>query len=127
VITAGPGDDETLHELLGLIDVNNCLIYENRSLKEIADLLTHCRAMIGNDTGITHLAAAIGAPTVALFGPTDPAVWGPRGRKVRTLWGSEVIEEDVGVKSWEGPYFLKILTEIEVDLAMAVLEEVGRD
>jgi ADP-heptose:LPS heptosyltransferase len=83
--------------------------------------------MIGNDTGITHLAAAIGAPTVALFGPTDPAVWGPRGRKVRTLWGSEVIEEDVGVKSWEGPYFLKILTEIEVDLAMAVLEEVGRD
>ena len=35
---------------------------------------------VGNDSGITHLAAACGVPVVALFGPTDPAVWAPRGR-----------------------------------------------
>jgi hypothetical protein len=40
---------------------------------------------IGNDSGITHLAAAVGVPTVAVFGPTDPLVWGPRGAAVRVV------------------------------------------
>jgi len=39
----------------------------------------------GNDSGITHLAAATGVPVVALFGSTDPGVWGPRGSRVRIL------------------------------------------
>ena len=38
---------------------------------------------IGNDSGITHLAAAVGTPVLALFGPTDPAVWAPRGPHVQ--------------------------------------------
>ena len=38
---------------------------------------------IGNDSGITHLAAAVGAPVIALFGPSDPVLWAPRGRSVR--------------------------------------------
>lgn len=37
----------------------------------------------GNDSGITHLAAAVGTPVLALFGPTDPDVWAPRGPNVR--------------------------------------------
>ena len=40
---------------------------------------------IGNDSGITHLAAAVGTPVVAIFGPTDPAVWAPRGVNVRVV------------------------------------------
>ena len=40
---------------------------------------------IGNDSGITHLAAAAGTPVLALFGPTDPAVWAPRGPNVRVV------------------------------------------
>lgn len=46
------------------------------------------RIYIGNDSGITHLAAAVGARVVAIFGPTDPAVWGPRGEIVRVVTGS---------------------------------------
>ena len=42
-----------------------------------AALLAGARIYIGPDTSITHLAAATGCPTVALFGPTDPRVWGP--------------------------------------------------
>ena len=54
----------------------------------IADLydlgcwLAKARLYVGNDSGITHLAAAVGAPVVAWFGPTDPAVWAPRGDHV---------------------------------------------
>jgi hypothetical protein len=54
-------------------------------LFDLARFLAGARAYIGNDSGITHLAAAVGVPTVALFGPTDPAVWGPRGSCVRIL------------------------------------------
>jgi len=48
----------------------------------LAAVLSQCSLFIGNDSGITHLAAALGVPTIALFGPTDPYVWGPRGTKV---------------------------------------------
>jgi len=42
-------------------------------------------AYVGNDSGVTHLAAAWGAPTVALFGPTDPGVWSPVGPRVTVV------------------------------------------
>ena len=57
------------------------------NLYELARWLQTARLYIGNDSGITHLAAAVGIPVVAIFGPTDPAVWGPRGDRVRTLHG----------------------------------------
>jgi heptosyltransferase-3 len=52
-------------------------------LYELARWLARARLYIGNDCGITHLAAAVGTPVLALFGPTDPAIWGPRGDNVR--------------------------------------------
>jgi heptosyltransferase III len=45
------------------------------------------RIYIGNDSGITHLAAAGGARVVAIFGVTDPLVWAPRGERVRVVRG----------------------------------------
>jgi heptosyltransferase-3 len=44
---------------------------------ELTALIADARVYIGPDTAITHLAAAAGAPTVALYGPTDPRLWGP--------------------------------------------------
>ncbi len=55
------------------------------NLYELACWLASARLYIGNDSGITHLAASAGAPVVALFGPTDPAVWAPRGSRVRVV------------------------------------------
>jgi ADP-heptose:LPS heptosyltransferase len=52
------------------------------SLATLGAILARCALYAGNDSGITHLAAALGVPTVALFGPTDPAIWGPRGAHV---------------------------------------------
>jgi hypothetical protein len=51
-------------------------------LYELACWLATARIYIGNDSGPTHLAAAAGTPVVALFGPSDPAVWAPRGPHV---------------------------------------------
>jgi ADP-heptose:LPS heptosyltransferase len=44
---------------------------------------------LGNDAGVSHLAAAAGAPTLALFGPTDPALWSPVGASVSCLRGPD--------------------------------------
>jgi heptosyltransferase III len=54
-------------------------------LYDLACWLSTARLYIGNDSGITHLAAAVGVPVVALFSPTNPRVWGPRGRRVKIL------------------------------------------
>lgn len=53
------------------------------SLADLAAWLSGARLYIGNDSGITHLAAAVGTPVLALFGPSDPQVWCPAGGHVR--------------------------------------------
>lgn len=58
---------------------------ENLSLPEVSKALVASRGFVGNDSGITHLAAYLGVPTLALFGPTDPKVWGPIGKRVSIL------------------------------------------
>lgn len=47
------------------------------SLSQTADLLQRAELFVGTDTAVTHLAAASGIPTVALFGPSNPVKWGP--------------------------------------------------
>jgi heptosyltransferase-3 len=54
-------------------------------LYELGCWLAGARLYVGNDSGITHLAAAVGTPVVALFGPSDPAIWAPRGPRVRVV------------------------------------------
>lgn len=49
-------------------------------LRGLARWIAAAAVYIGNDSGISHLAAACGVPVIALFGPTDPRVWAPRGR-----------------------------------------------
>lgn len=59
------------------------------SLVELGHALAASRLYIGNDSGITHLAAAVGCPTVAIFGVTDPAVWAPLGDHVSVVSAEE--------------------------------------
>ena len=63
-------------------------VLHNAPLSSLAAILVRCSIYIGNDSGISHLAAAVGVPTVALFGPSDPAVWAPRGPSVRVVSGA---------------------------------------
>lgn len=62
-------------------------VLQCESLIDLAHQLGSARLFIGNDSGITHLAAAVGCPTLALFGPTDPAMWRPLGPCVQVVYG----------------------------------------
>jgi heptosyltransferase-3 len=44
---------------------------------EVAELISHCAIYVGPDTAVTHLAAATGVPTIALYGPTNHLKWAP--------------------------------------------------
>jgi ADP-heptose:LPS heptosyltransferase len=54
-------------------------------LYELACWVSRARVYIGNDSGIAHLAAAVGTPVVAIFIATDPAIWAPRGNSVTVV------------------------------------------
>lgn len=54
-------------------------------LPELATRLATCTTFLGHDSGISHLAAACGVPSLLLFGPTDPAIWAPPQPWVRVL------------------------------------------
>jgi len=71
------------------------MLPQNLSILEVFRYLRSVRAFVGNDSGITHLAAYAGCPTLALFGPTDPRIWGPLGRRSRLIWKRKL--EDISV------------------------------
>jgi hypothetical protein len=75
-------DRLTPADLAAFSTLNGCFI---DSLDDLAALTAAARLFIGTDTGPTHLAAQLGIPTLALFGPTDPATWSPIGPAIRIL------------------------------------------
>ena len=79
------GPEETLADAVRIDD-----------LYELARWLATAHVYVGNDSGITHLAAAVGTPVVALFGPTDPRIWAPRGRDVCVIAKPRI--EDIEVE-----------------------------
>jgi ADP-heptose:LPS heptosyltransferase len=62
-----------------------CLVARDLRLAQVAAVLARSALYLGNDSGISHLAAAVGVATIALFGPSDPVQWAPRGERVTVL------------------------------------------
>jgi len=90
VIFGGPGDAErdlaapVLSAIPDAIDLVGKL-----SLPEAAACLQRCGLFVGNDSGLMHLAAAAGTPTLGLFGPTPASEYGPSGRQAAFAAASE--------------------------------------
>jgi len=54
-------------------------------LPELAAILQQVRLFLGHDSGVSHIAAAAGAPSLLIFGPTDPDIWAPLAGEVRVI------------------------------------------
>jgi heptosyltransferase III len=89
LVLAGPADTECIDDLLKHLSYppisEMFKLLTKAPLLEVAHQLQQCRCYLGNDSGITHLAAMLGVPTVAIFGPTDPKIWRPVGPFVRVI------------------------------------------
>jgi ADP-heptose:LPS heptosyltransferase len=87
LVVEGPAEKNTTADLSEALDGIAYITLQSLALPLLAAVLSRCDLFIGNDSGITHLAAALGVPTIALFGPTEPRVWGPRGSRVYIVRG----------------------------------------
>lgn len=91
ILTGGPADRETLDQVAAAMEEKAHVVAGKASLTELGELLKRCRLFVTNDTGPMHVAAAVGAPLVAVFGPTAPGRSGPLGDAERI----RVIRRDV--------------------------------
>lgn len=79
----------------------NAVTAEGLPSRVLGALLSRSGLLVGNDSGVSQLAAAFGAPVVALFGPTDPALWRPLGARTRALRSPTGRMGDLGLEEVE--------------------------
>lgn len=82
LVILGPAEEGSQAQtLLG----GHAIVARHLAVGQVAALFAQCHVYLGNDSGITHLASAVGVNTIALFGPTDPVQWRPRGKRVEVV------------------------------------------
>ena len=95
VILEGPADREPVERLLQLCS-NSPIVLRDLDLLTVAGVLAQSQLFLGQDSGITHMAGLMGLHVVALFGPTNPARWAPRGIHVTVVQGASCL-----CRSWD--------------------------
>ena len=80
LVLSGRGEERErtyVAELANEFPVGTVNLVGRATLNQLAWLLSLARLYVGPDTAVTHIAAALGVPTIALFGPSNPVKWGP--------------------------------------------------
>jgi ADP-heptose:LPS heptosyltransferase len=122
LIIQGPADEAALAETLTGLEAIPYLLARDLPLRKVAALLNCASLFVGNDSGISHLAAALGVPTLAIFGPTDPRCWAPQGEY--TFWLQGTAEcSPCGLKRRQDCQRQRCLESITVEDVLTVLDE----
>jgi ADP-heptose:LPS heptosyltransferase len=82
-LLSGPADAQSVTDVITKLGPHAPAVIAPADVMDLARSLSRATLFIGNDSGVSHLSARIGVPTVAIFGPTDPRQWAPRGPLVR--------------------------------------------
>jgi heptosyltransferase-2 len=85
LLVGGEAEGERLQRLAATLPPARIRVAQSLPLAELAKLLERCGGFLGHDSGISHLASALGLPGVVLWGHTVEAVWRPTGERVRIL------------------------------------------
>jgi ADP-heptose:LPS heptosyltransferase len=85
LLVGGEAEGRRLERLAAPLPTARVSLARNLPLTELAGRLINCAGFVGHDSGISHLAAALGLPTLILWGPSPEAVWRPPGDHVRVL------------------------------------------
>jgi lipopolysaccharide heptosyltransferase II len=86
LLVGGPGDEEVVNDVISQIQSPAVNLVGKTTFKQLAAVLQRCQLFIGGDSGPLHIAAAVGTPTVGIFGPSDPRLVAPRGEKHLAVW-----------------------------------------
>lgn len=93
-IFGGPGERESIRPLLDSVPADRLIdLVGNCDLAAAAACLERVDLYVGNDSGLMHMAAALGAPTLGLFGPSSEVFYGPCGRRTASVRGPRSFED----------------------------------
>jgi heptosyltransferase-2 len=98
LVVAGEADEERLRLLETAWKDKPVRFAQNLALPHLAALFESA-IFIGHDSGVSHIAAAVGARCILLFGPTDPAIWAPANKNVTVLQAPEGNLRSLGVQA----------------------------
>ncbi|MDG9701286.1 glycosyltransferase family 9 protein [Streptomyces sp. DH37] len=122
VVTGGAREYDLLARLAKLAGLPDADVHGAPPLERLAALVAGASAVVSGDTGVAHLAVAYGTPSVTLFGPVSPALWGPPPlERHRVLWHPGPPGDPHGRRP--DPLLLRIRPE-EVLAALSRLPEV---
>jgi heptosyltransferase III len=85
LLVGGEAEGDRLERIQSALPPARVQLAHNLPLSGLAVVLMQSRAFAGHDSGITHIAAAVGIPTLCLWGPTKQSIWRPLGSNVRLL------------------------------------------
>jgi heptosyltransferase-2 len=86
IFVGGPGDEEVVKKVVSGMKNEPINLVGKTTFKQLAAVLKHCLLFIGGDSGPLHIAAAVGTPTIGIFGPSDPGLVAPRGENHLVVW-----------------------------------------
>jgi heptosyltransferase-3 len=82
LLVGGEAEGERLQRLHAKLPADRCHVAKSLSLSQLAARLRSCAGFVGHDSGITHLAAAIGLPCLVLWADTLEEIWRPQGERI---------------------------------------------
>jgi heptosyltransferase-3 len=102
LLVSGEADEVSTAEFLRTYRGSKLKVRSNLPILDLAHELAAADLFIGHDTGVTHLAAALAVPTIALFGPTDPVIWCPLGENVTMVASKDGLMASIPVEQvWD--------------------------
>lgn len=116
VVLQGPADERPVQEMISAAKGIPLVVKSGLSLPELAALLARAELVAGNDSGVSHLAGAVGTPTVAIFVSSDPGIWGVAQPRARNL----------GPGAVEVPRVMTTIAELLSSSSPAVAKGPGR-
>ena len=123
VVITGP-NQTALVDLLQAMLATQVTAFTNLSLPEVTALVSRARLFVGNDSGIAHIAAAVGSPSVVIFGSSNRAHWGPWATRP-----AEMVFDELDCQPCHGYYCEKFeepecIKGVAVERVMAAIERV---
>ncbi len=124
LVVLGPAEGPEVQRAFERMRSTDLILAKGLTLLQLGSVMAGCWFYIGNDSGVSHMAAALGIPTVLIFGPTDERVWSPRGEK------TFVVRKGIPCSPCPQERFFRCkdfecLRGIEIEEVLGGLEQIG--
>lgn len=122
-ITGGPDEEKDIQLIRKRLPSDRLIVEMGLDLPTTAAVLARSRLFVGNDSGLMHMAAAVGAPTIGLFGPTAEDHYAPWGKLCRVVRTVETAAEITGAPGYNHLTTGSLMGSLTVDAVEAAVND----